>query len=95
MSFIKSMSSFELLLSAVVLVQFCFLLPKIFKLLAGVLGVFPALSVIPHWFGGNSLLTKFLKSVFSAAITLIAVLSGYYQGYNRGYEDGAAGKNMR
>ena len=37
MSFIESMSSLELLLSAVVLVQFCFLLPKIFKLLAGVL----------------------------------------------------------
>ena len=93
MSLFSSMSLVEILLSTVIFLQLCLLAPKLFKMLYGLLGFFPFLSGLLHWIGGNGFIAKVLKSAASVVITLVAGLSGYYQGYNRGYDDAKAGQS--
>lgn len=57
------------------------------------LGLLPALSALISWFGGKGFISRTIRTTLSVAVTCLAGLSGYYSGYNRGYDDAMNGRS--
>ncbi len=57
------------------------------------LGILPMLSAIIAWLGGKGLISRIIRITLSVLVTCLAGLSGYYSGYNRGYDDAVNGRS--
>ncbi|MBQ4430825.1 MAG: hypothetical protein II877_04930 [Synergistaceae bacterium] len=69
------------------------LVGAVFKTVFSWLGLWPALAAVIGWFGGNGWISRTVRSVLSVAVTALSALSGYCNGYNRGYDDAIAGRS--
>lgn len=82
-----------LLLIIIILIQNCFVFWKYLKPIFGWFGTLPLISAVVSWFGGSSIIARIIRATLSFATTIVASFSGYYIGYNKGYDDAVNNRN--